>query len=576
MRTSQIVWTSLALSMACEPEGECPEGTLEVKGGCVQQTADDAGTRQLEERDVDSDAFPDAATPDTSAPWTENEEKESDTNDESISGEPNCTLVAPNEAPHPHGLDERCHELSGRYIYVAQKGSDNTGNGSPASPFETLTRAIREAAVRERAVVAATGSYEEPDVTLEVAFVRVFGGYDPEGWSRTDHLTHWQLGPRGVLLKGLSKSSRLDHLEITSASATAETVNAIALRVAGQSAGPVPLLEIVASKIKSGPGAPGADGTDGQGGPPGNDGSMGCPSDRCSTITSGTFYGGRGGGALACEGATSDAIGAGGGSSRADGGDSYAGTPGGTSVAGGATDARLEGQDGSKGNPGKNGQGGTEPGSWSFEQLYAPPRAESGSAGIAGTGGGGGAGGAGRYMISGSCSSLSAYQYNGYPDGSSGGGGGSGGCGGLGGSGGTGGGASIGIAAERVVIALTDTLVETAGGGMGGSGGGGGLGGPGGHGGLGGKQVCGSWNDGSGTRWMLSYAGGPGGEGGVGGIGGVGGGGIGGPSIGIRRFSGANVISRQGARIQPGPGGQGGQGGLREFNGADGESAAIK
>lgn len=576
MRRTQIVWVSLALSMACDPEGACPEGTLEVDDGCVEQGIGAADAS----RDVDAGSVPPPETSisDAEAPWTHApyEEHDAGVQDASMDGEPSCAIPALNQAPHEEGFDERCEELASRYVYVAPEGSDEIGNGSPTSPFETLSRAIKEASARERSVVAAKGHYEEPGVAMEVPFVRVFGGYDSESWRRTEELTRWRLGPRGVFLKGLAKTSRLDRVGITSANATADTVNAIAIRVAGQGTGPAPLLEIVESEITSGAGAAGADGADGDTGSVGNSGSVGCPSERCPTITSAAFYGGSGGRAPSCEGATSNAFGGGGGASRTKGSDSYAGTPGGNSVAANASDPRLRGGDGDPGKPGRNGQGGKASGAWSFELLYTPPQAESGAVGGAGTGGGGGAGGAGRYASTGGCGALASYSFNGYPDGGSGGGGGSGGCGGLGGAGGMGGGASIGIAAERVVIALEGTLVKTAGGGLGGSGGGGGSGGAGGSGAEGGKQVCGSWNDGSGTRWVLTYAGGPGGMGGTGGMGGVGGGGIGGPSIGILRFNGANVVSRKGARIEPGPSGRGGTGGLREFDGAVGERAAIK
>jgi hypothetical protein len=81
----------------------------------------------------------------------------------------------------------------GAVRYVSQRtGSDESGDGSPRRPWQTVGHALGRvtdaSTARPVAILVAAGQYREPTLTLK-PHVSVYGGYDPATWSR-DVTTH--------------------------------------------------------------------------------------------------------------------------------------------------------------------------------------------------------------------------------------------------------------------------------------------------------------------------------------------------------------------------------------------------
>lgn len=76
-----------------------------------------------------------------------------------------------------------------RVVHVSvATGADDTGDGSRERPWKTLHHALTSHGVADGrvAVLVAAGTYREPTITM-ASRVDLFGGFDPQGWSRDIH-----------------------------------------------------------------------------------------------------------------------------------------------------------------------------------------------------------------------------------------------------------------------------------------------------------------------------------------------------------------------------------------------------
>ncbi|MBO6934277.1 MAG: hypothetical protein JJ863_04860 [Deltaproteobacteria bacterium] len=457
-----------------------------------------------------------------------------------------CAIVSTTDVPDDAFIDANCDGIDGDVagaVFVSSTAPAG-GDGSPASPLQTIEAGIALASGTGADVYVANGFYTRSTPLALASGVSIYGGYTAGSWQRGASTTTITVSA-GVGLEGTDADD--------------VTIDAVRVIVTGErdgSAYGVLLMdssgvELRNTAIEVGPGAAGTHATvtatPAGNGTKGNDGGTGCEvggftCDDCSppvgafSVTSvmcnnSVTRSGRGG----SSGAPGSSGGPGqmGASSMTGGGAPGLGVPPGfaSSTPSGAY----------IGGPGQVGAGGAAgaAGSWLFEEGgYLPQPGGVGGDGGDGRGGGGGGGGGGHADGAFDCDSV----------GGSGGSGGSGGCGGVGGLGGGSGGASIGVFLRRSTLTVEGTVVTTVGGGDGGDGA---PGQPGGTGGLGGDP---SGYDASMEQASRGAGGGPGGDGGNGG---PGGGGAGGASVGV--FVGtASSFTQVGSSITPGAAGGGG------------------
>lgn len=450
----------------------------------------------------------------------------------------------------PNGTSKAVDDSCG--IFVSSAGSDDTGEGTQAKPFATITKAL----TKGESIYVCTDAakpYEEA-VSIEKAGVYLFGALDCETWiydaAKKTPLTAksgevpLKLGGEGTL--------RVEDFAITAQDAPAlgaaeYDVGRSSIAVVAEAGSSLDMARCDVASGKGGDGAPGEP-PDGMGmaGPDGEDGTGDCDADVeaganggqnvCGGTDVSGGFGGNGtklvNGAPGTDGQPSGQLGEGGlgqptAISCAQGGDGEVGATGGT-----------------EGSPGKGAASGV-PGTLSATGVLGP-RGAAGSPGNPGQGGGGGGGAR-------ACANGKA--------GPSGGGGGAGGCGGAGGKGGYAGGASIGVLSLGATLMFESVTINA---GVGGIGGPGGFGQDGGPGGAGGKP-------GAGDAMATACSGG---QGGPGTKGGRGGGGLGGHSIGIAHTGAAPVI--EGAAVTPGTAGPGGMGDGADGPGAEGVSVQVQ
>ncbi len=420
----------------------------------------------------------------------------------------------------------------------ANGGSDTTGNGTRATPYATIGKALASLSGKHRVYVCAA-TYAE-SITLGSSFsgLGIYGGLQcPAGSDggaldagAVDSATGpWSYNGMAATVAPAGAGYALDAESVAvadfedlafvaqPASAASPGSSSIAVMVNGSLN-----IHFVRIAAKAGDGADGTSGTT-------------LPSNACASSLAGnstsTSAGGAGGGCT--DTATPGNCPVSGSSQGGSGGDAAAtsGAAGmrGTSVpaaspmapsynggaGGGETLSPYSACTG--GNPGANGAaepGGDAGAAGSLGSTgWQPASAENGGAGDPGQGGGGGGGQAGASSVGGA-------------------GGGAGGCGGSGGAGGRGGGASIAIAIVKSTVVLDAMTVQTGAGGQGGNGGAGEQGQAGGTGGTASPTAC------------------AGGNGGQGAGGGGGGGGAGGPSVGIA-LSGVGILKIDGTVIVP-------------------------
>jgi hypothetical protein len=466
-----------------------------------------------------------------------------------------CTFQSADDQPDNAFADANCDGIDGtvsRAIFVARDGSDS-GNGSMASPYRTISKALSVAANASGLdhVYISDGTFNEQ--LFLVNGVSLFGGYERAfGWRRSNTAisrVSWDVPSQGriVALQGtnLTLPTTIDHLLIEAGSATGGGTS-----VYGFYCRTCPGLRLLNNTILAGDAGRGIDGTPGttpasRGYSPGSGGSNG----QCDGDTPGN-----GGGAGGSDCGRSGGAGGRGGeiaSSGTTGGIGAGGTPGG--AGGGSGDPGRRGGNGSDGAAGAAGSSGSGGSNGQVQSDYwVGNDGASGGSGAGGNGGGGGGGGGGQ----GGCFPCNRGGGNG------GGGGGGGGCGGSGGSGGIAGGSSFAVFLHSSTNAVLQGNIITAGaGGRGGDGANGGAGSLGADG-AAGAQTCTGEVGGGGT----------GGRGGQGGQGGRGGGGAGGHSYGVYRHS--TTIGLPGTNnITAGSAGQGGAGGN---NGVVGTAATYK
>ncbi len=419
-------------------------------------------------------------------------------------------------------------------LFVAPgTGSDDMGDGSQATPFATLGKALGVA--QTKPVYACAGPLVESVVVKGDRVV--LGGFACDSWAYTGDKPALSAAADAIAIT-VDEGASLTLQDFAVASVAAKKGGGSSIAMLARS---LASLDLTRVDVTAGDGALGVAGVTPAQAP--GDGTPGMPGGTGCSAADAQILGGTGGLTM-CDGASTNG-GLGGTGTLASGGDGSEGEPaGGTGVAGvGAkqnTSCKVGGQ-GSEGMPGGEGAGAAANGTLTADGFAGA----SGDPGDPGTPGQGGGGGGGAKV----CANGKA--------GPGGGGGGAGGCGGKGGGGGGAGGSSIGIAAYSAkAITLTGGSIKTGKGGLGGAGAAGqdgGFGGP------------------------LGTAGGPGGacaggQGGAGGPGGPGGGGAGGHSIGVV-WTGTAPMATGTAYAQAGAG-AGGMGGPGSAGGAGAMGAA--
>jgi hypothetical protein len=423
-------------------------------------------------------------------------------------------------------------------VFVSNAGSD-TGDGTKAKPFRTLTLAIEHAANGTLRVYACAGEFDET-VTVP-AGLSLFGGLAcNDGWSHD--------GVQRTALVGLAGQIPLRLAGGGQVTTIADfTVQAASAAVTGGSSIAVSATDATATFTRCDFLA--GDAMDGEAGVSGG---AQLPQGNAGTA-----------GAVACGNKLSPAVAPLGGvaGSNACGGETLLGGQGGL----GGLAVSGSGKDGEMGDFGGGGTLGIGD--------KAPLTCSNGGAGTAGQGGTLGAGGVSVDMKPGTIDQDGYHGFDGFDgqpgvkgtsggggggaraglqcNGAAGGGGGAGGCGGNAGSKGKAGGSSLALLSINAVITLAQVKMTVGHGGDGGVGGDGQFGQPGGAGGLGGQPASGV------SGGCAGGAGGPGGNGGPAG------GGSGGHAAGIAYIGAAPqgdpMITLSG---KPGSGGLGGSNGL--------------
>lgn len=437
-----------------------------------------------------------------------------------------------------------------------ERGSDSD-DGSAATPYRSLGRAIEDAPGRD-IYLRSVGSYDATEATLAVGDgVSLYGGYD-ENWVRdTNRRAVIDGAPVAIALTGTGERW-LSAIEVVAAAAGPESPSFAVV------ADEVGTLHVLDSRLVAGAAGAGVEGRPGlwssglrigsgnevrierstvNAGRGGAGGAGVAPPAPAAPTDSGRAASGRTGGS---GGGAATLIGGRGG----DGGNTSPGQAAAGGGAGGTPDAPngLAGTGGVGGAGGVGGSGGIGNGSAGNGATLPVGRpGERGDPGGEAAGGSGGGGGNGPVLL----------------DGGGGGGGGAGGAGADGGTPGGGGGGSVGVWIEDLDrLIVVESLIA---GGRGGDGGSGGLGTPGQVGGAGGTGAAGA--DG-----LLADGGdgGGGGGGGAGGSGGQGGGGAGGPSFGLLTTD-TSAVAVTASTVRGGAGGAGADGGVGGAPGLGGD-----
>ncbi|HMI89476.1 MAG TPA: hypothetical protein VK550_35620 [Polyangiaceae bacterium] len=433
--------------------------------------------------------------------------------------------------------------VSERYgIFVAPNGSDATGAGTRAAPFQTINRGL-QASKREtmRVFVCDNGAgFVDPvaiDATLDG--LAVYGGFECVGWTLAANARtriHPPTGP-ALSISDLTVGVTLENLDLQAADA-APSASSIAVRI--QSSLQVLLRNSRLLAGKGGAGHSGSNGVAGPNGEPVGPSQLGKPASctppigsQAGGIAISSSCGSKGGNGGACD-VTLGSL-PGGNGSPTDNVDPPNQANGGTHW--------LEDRSGRKGSDGVAGSPGaanSKAGMFSGAGYTLAAPGADGADGHAAQGGGGGS--AGEPDLSNWCV------------GASGGAGGMGGCGGTHGTGGGAGGAAVALLSWMSGITLDKCELISADGGPGGNGGGGGAGGLGALGAEGGDGIM---DVDAGASLVGAGMGGPGGKGGTGG---GGAGGNGGPTYGIV-YAGGRPSQIGGTTVVRGAGGAKGIGG---------------
>ncbi len=453
-----------------------------------------------------------------------------------------CTFLSVTDEPDVNLVDANCDGIDGELnnaIYVAQASAGgNDGNpGTRAAPKATISAGLALAVTSgKRDVLVAGGTYLE-QVSINVPFKGLFGGYTAGTWSRNLATAVTVTGVNTPLLINNANNTAVQAINFIGANAAGVSTPASGALISNSAN-----VRLERLSITAGAGASGSSGTAGSNGASGGNGGQGAPGcENSSGVCSGCGTPAVGvGGASAC-GRTGGAGGVPGraGSNGSVGSDGIvaAGGPGTPTHQGNwVTPAQYWGANGAAGTDGPNGASGLSFGTLSAIGYVVAPTSAGGLGGDGNGGGGGGGGGGGEA----NCDSF----------GGAGSGGGGGGCKATGGLPGGSGGGSFGLVVWGSTVQANDCVIGSSSGGAGGNGGAGGTGG---SGGTGGPQNA----YGGGTEQDDGSNGAPGGNGGRGGHGGAGGAGGGGPSIGVARGGGA-VWSAIGGSVTPGSAGVGG------------------
>jgi hypothetical protein len=439
-------------------------------------------------------------------------------------------------------LDEPCL-IDERYgSFVSPTGSDTSGKGTRAAPFQTIGRgmsAAKSSGARVFVCDNGTGYTDRIVADATTDGLAIYGGFDCKMWVFSAGARARVLPKSGpaITASQLTVGITIENFDLRAADA-APGASSIAAQL-NASAGIV----FRRSRMAAGKGGAGGDGQDGAAGenalPPGAEQrglppvcNGGTPEKQNGGVPAASTCGSDGGqGGIGTLSGTSPSH---------QGSDGYPKTgvsP--VNLSNGGTTCRSDIStpgvaDGGRGADGLTGAPGSPaPSGGTFSDTGYTPAAAGGDGtpGNPGQGGGGGVG----------CPAASMCL------GPSGGAGGPGGCGGKNGTGGRAGGASIGLLSWRSTVVLDRCEVVSANGGPGGKGGNGGFGGKGAAGGIGNEGYDGSDPSGAG------------GWGGEGGPGAAAAGGNGGPTYGIA-FVGQRP-AQQGTTIAISVGGPGGAGG---------------
>jgi hypothetical protein len=457
-------------------------------------------------------------------------------------------------SPGRSPLEQPCLVDDAYGVFVSPTGSDVTGRGTRAAPFQTIGQGMRSAKPRTRVFVCDNGAgYSDPIVADQaIDGLALYGGFDCATWVPSAAARARVLPKDGpaIVLQGLRVGITLENFDLRAADA-AVGASSIAARI-DESVGVV----FRRSRIASGKGGMGFDGRNGDigqnGPPPGADQLGRAPF--CATgvtqkggvpvvSTCGSTGGNGGYGTNSTIGLRSNP----GTDGQPMSDVSPANRPNAGTTCRSDTDTPgvVDGSRGADGTPGVPGASAPSGGTFSATGYEPHGPGGDGTDGHPAQGGGGGVG----------CPSSVTCV------GPSGGAGGAGGCGGQHGTGGGAGGASIGLLSWRSAVVLDQCDVVSAQGGAGGRGGHGAMGGKGAAGGIGNEG-----HDGSDP----SGAGGPGGEGGSGA---AGAGGNGGPTYAIV-FMGQRPAQISGTTVTS-SGGPGGAGGTTPASPVSGSSRAA-
>jgi hypothetical protein len=470
--------------------------------------------------------------------------------DSGADGQPACDRAgAPETTP--------CVVERGLGIFVSPQGHDDTGTGTRAAPFATLTKALAAAKAAGRPVFACAGDYPEVlDVGAALDGTRLYGGLACADWRYTADKIRLHPAAAGPALRvhDLAAGFELRDADVQSADGKRPGESSVGALVSASMN--VRFVRVALTAGKGALGAAGVAGAKGQGTGKGmGDDASDAQENYCSG--GGYFLGtGKGGHQLCKNGATSS--GGDGGSATAismPGGNGTPGNagvspaaPGGCGFCSGADSSAVpcvntgsrycaDGVSGASGGPGTPGLGATGTGMLGTSG-WSGLRGADGAFGQVGQGGGGG----------GVWSDFACYPN---VDAVPGSGGGAGSCGGDGGGGGGPGGSSIALISIGSGVELVGCQLTSSDGGAGGLGG---------DGGASGDQFWGGSAGASASRKACDLVGCVGGRGGTGGKGGPGGGGAGGHSLGLA-FVGTsptltNSTTHVGAAGAPGDCGQ--------------------
>ena len=270
-----------------------------------------------------------------------------------------CKLGTGPDVPDLTFTDKNCDGIVGdiaHAIFVSPSGSDTTGDGSMAKPYQTIAKAISAASSAGKDVYADKGTYNE-SVSL-VSGVSLYGGYDStKKWSRakTNVSTIQSASTVGVTASGISVATEVQLFTVTSiggADGTGGTPagSSYAVLIANCSAA----VTIRGCTLK--PGAGGA----------ASGGSVGSSPGAASGGTAGSS-GGAGGASTCGAGGGSGGPSEGSGGSGVTGGTGSTAAGGGTGSAGGAGSSTSSscgsGGNGGDGNPATTAGGAGSPGS---------------------------------------------------------------------------------------------------------------------------------------------------------------------------------------------------------------------